>query len=95
MAAYAYPIRIERGFKTLTETREIEIEQPLTLDELMTYVEHDDKFSIIEGSVWQDGCVLVITSKRSETAEERDRRVEREERYMAEYNRKRKQCLKR
>lgn len=90
MGAYMYPITIKRDRQKIRYTIEVELEDStLTLSILRMYVNEDEKFSIVETDEGPySKTVLFITKERYETDTELKARVEKEEAYMIEYNKR-------
>lgn len=87
MPAYAYPINIKRDRQKVRYVKEIELDSNiLTLDMLSKLIAKDERFSITE--THEGGTTLTIIGDRLETDEELTQSVQKEERYMAEYNRR-------
>lgn len=90
MGAYMYPIKIDREPKKVRYTKDIILEDAvLTLADLRKYVTEDERFSFFETDEGiYSKTMLSISGERLETEEETKLRVEREESYMQEYNRR-------
>ena len=93
MPAYAYPIQIKRERQKVRYHKSIKLENEgiFTIDELSKLVTHDERFSIVEreyNSMFGKDIFLSITGERLETDEELNARIEKEEKYMAEYNKR-------
>ena len=92
MPAYAYPIVIKREKQEVKDQREITLESRLfTLQDLRNHVAEGEMFSIdkMEG-YFGDAIILTVYKTRLETDEELRARVESEEKYMEEYNKRHK-----
>lgn len=91
MPAYMYPIVIKKDRQKVRYTKDIELDNDgvLTLSILRTYVNEDECFSIVEKrSVMGCAYLLRVSGQRLETKDECTARVEKEEKYMAEYNKR-------
>jgi hypothetical protein len=89
MPAYAYPITIDRNKKTFQDTKTVRLDdKPLTIEKLAKVV-GTNKFSI-EPIGWElgGGYEVSINVTRVETDKQLANRVAKEEKYMAEYNRR-------
>jgi len=89
MAAYAYPIKINRRRQRIdyVDRRDVLVTGGyLTLSDL-SFLNEDDSFSIafVDTNMYE----VDILRSRLETKEERDTRVAREESYMTEYEKRR------
>lgn len=90
MPAYVYPIKIDRNRKNFTEN----VYHTLS-DELMTLADikdlvGDNRFSIEAGceeNMVEQSVILCVLKEREETDKEYESRIQREEAYMAEYER--------
>ena len=90
MPAYAYPIIIKRDHQKVRYSKNIELDDHvLTLEILSKLVTASERFCIVETDEgFYSKTILSITGDRYETDEELTQRVEKEERYMAEYNKR-------
>lgn len=93
MAAYAYPIKINRRKERIDYSEEKIIESDeITLDDL-SFV-GKNSFSVYPNEAdsgigtFSRGYRIVVHKSRMETDVERDKRVSKEESYMAEFNRR-------
>ncbi len=84
-----YPIIINRKPRKILYTKEIELnnEGVFTLSEISKLVKDDEKFSITEkdNSIYGSSYILCVSGQRSETEEEVNVRVKKEENYMKKY----------
>lgn len=81
MAAYAYPIAIKRTPQRVSYHREYNTPDIFTFDWIRSHVANDEHFNIYDDKV-------IVYGTRYETPDEVKKRVEREEAYMKEYNRR-------
>mgnify|MGYP000987921333 CR=1 FL=1 len=91
MPAYAYPIEIKNTPQVIKYDRVVDIgDGVLTLPMLNELVTEDESFSVLEkeNSIYGSSYVLCVSGSRLETEDELRIRVEREEKYMAEYNKR-------
>lgn len=90
MGPYAYPIIIDRNKKKIRYSRTIVLDnEPLTLDQLSKMLTPEESFTVYQDDeVYGPKFVLDVTGERLETDEEFKVRIEREEKYMIEYNRR-------
>ena len=90
MGAYMYPIIIKREPQFVRYNRKVELETDiLTKDLINKNVSDDEIFSIQEEYNSQfPTFYLSISSKRLETEKEFEERLNRQEEYMIEYNKR-------
>ncbi len=88
MGMYMYPIKIKREPQIVRYSKVVELEDStLTLAMLRKYVSEDEHFSIIETDEgFYSKTLLSISGNRSETDDELNSRVAKEENYMKNYN---------
>lgn len=89
MPAYAYPITIDYGKKTIKKEHSFTLEGQLTVDKLKKIV-GDLPFSIGEEDPWEETYTIYWSEERLETDEEQANRIIREENYMKEYKKRQK-----
>lgn len=93
MPAYAYPIKIDRNRKIFTENVYHTLsDEWMTLADIKDLV-GDNRFSIEAGceeNVVEQSIILCVEKERVETDEEYESRIQQEEAYMAEYERRQK-----
>lgn len=93
MGAYAYPITINRKRKRINTQRRVPKPESLTKAWIVENCADDECFEV-ESGTFSDGEYVEITpcvvfyGSRLETNEEYQKRIAREEAYMAEYNRR-------
>lgn len=91
MPPYAYPIVIKKDPQLIRYNREVEIESDvLTLEIVTENIKPGELFSVHQkdGGMFGGPHFLSIVGERLETPEEVAIRVEKEEKYMAEYNKR-------
>lgn len=89
MGAYAYPIIIKREPQKVRYTRTVALDSHvLTVAKIASLVKENEYFSVTELENYS--YELIISGDRLETQDELNYRVAKEEKYMAEYT-KRKQ----
>jgi hypothetical protein len=82
MGMYMYPIKIDRGAKLVSYSKEYDLpDLELSLSELKKYVSNDETFQINS-----EEHKIYVFGKRFETKEEVAKRVQKEEKYMENYN---------
>ena len=95
MGAYMYPIQIKREPQVIHFTEIVNFDEDRLTLEMLAFVGKDN-FSVYENSLQQ--YEITVFRSRLETPEEVKRRVEKEEKYMEEYTKRRLQernrCLK-
>lgn len=89
MPAYAYPIPIKRKKQIIQYDERHEIAPPLTIA-LLAPIVGDSPFTIRDNDEqFSNSYILTVHKNRLETDEEQKMRVNREKRYMTEYNKRR------
>ena len=90
MPAYAYPIKIERERKTFTyyDTHEFNADE-LTVSDLQA-IAGDNPFTVEREEECGVYYIIDVKKQRVESDEEYDKRIKKQEAYMAEYERRQK-----
>ena len=84
MAAYAYPISIDRKRQTILELKEVELEGGSLSIERLAPIVGDNNFSVQYGESLRDPDYIISWCEtREETDEEMRRRIEKAEAYNA------------